>query len=630
MDKRIFVVLFAIFNFNYDKVTVEGNIFSGLVSFLTRSNHGKKEDVGIFNRHKRITTDEGNQEKPLKTLNFEHAHAEEIKKRRNVDDQTNDKILKYARSNSLLQKGGFRKTRRNLLSDAFGSPDNITLIEQSAKLKSSNDKGNEYVDAENVRLGRSRFEKINSREEKEMSSIKTISSFSVPVTKFMDDDSSSGDEDIPLTEAFEWPKGRYGLPKSIYGCPKTFGVSWETGFRYHDTEDDGTENQRSDVFHLAANFSEDGISHEFCIKDDIDGEGDWPSGKYCIYKRGASCPVNLKEGFVMWDDENTDNQNDKGGALPSGQYTEDTKIYFCCSTGGYVDKEISLPAKRPFFLFAYESARCQKVLNMKVTSEFIKFDDEDHGNTDYEYGEYPYGIHRFQKDHMLFLCFYEPSKPVVSYFSEAALTTNLEDENMEDNDQESLRQGEKIMEAFMKETGGMEDSDNKKERAGKTIIKTIKIPVHAQGNPIAIVLGLVLGSIVIGTAIIFMAKLVMYNSKPLSNIGKNNNEKVETTWTDPNLDRDRDRDRDRKSTKSKPKVVDHNEESERDSEDDSNYSYPIKQPDTWSDLDEDTELVEDQLLPDSELKSGLELLFLKQQRHYWNQRRQHQRREDLS
>ena len=32
------------------------------------------------------------------------------------------------------------------------------------------------------------------------------------------------------------------------------------------------------------------------------------------------------------------------------------------------------------------------------------------------------------------------------------------------------------------------------------------------------------------------------------------------------------------------------------------------------------ELVEDQLLPDSELKSGLELLFLKQQRHYWNQR----------
>lgn len=608
MDKINLIILFVIFNLtDFHGLAVHGNVLTGLFSLFTNRNDGNN-DVGIINRHKRITVDEGILENPLKTLNG--------------DDKKVDREIASPHEFISLRNQRFKKKRRNLLANAFGgTTENITLVEQSANLKSSNEKGDEYIDAENVRLGRSRFEKINSREEKEMSSIKTISPFTEPVTKFIDDDSSSGDEDIPLTEAFEWPKGRYGLPKSIYGCPKTFGVSWETGFRYHDTEDDGTENQRSDVFHLAANFSEDGISHEFCIKDDIDGEGDWPPGKYCIYKRGSTCPANLKEGFVLWDDENTDNQNDKGGALPAGQYTEDTKIYFCCSTTGFVDKEISLPAKRPFFLFAYESARCQKVLNMKVTSEFIKFDDEDHGNTDYEYGEYPYGIHRFQKDHMLFLCFYEPSKPVVSYFSESALTTNLEDENIEDNDQESLRQGEKIMEAFMKETGGMEDSENKKERAGKTIIKTIKIPVHQQGNPIAIVLGLVLGSIVIGTAIIFMAKLVMHNSKPLSGIGKNNNEKVETTWTDPNLDR---------KSKKKPKIADHNEDSDRDSEDDSTYSYPVKQPDTWSDLDEDTELVEDQLLPDSELKSGLELLFLKQQRHYWNQRRHHQKKEDRS
>ena len=41
--------------------------------------------------------------------------------------------------------------------------------------------------------------------------------------------------------------------------------------------------------------------------------------------------------------------------------------------------------------------------------------------------------------------------------------------------------------------------------------------------------------------------------------------------------------------------------------------------------EEEDELVEDQLLPDSELKTGLELLFLKQQRHYWNQRKRHER-----
>ena len=41
-------------------------------------------------------------------------------------------------------------------------------------------------------------------------------------------------------------------------------------------------------------------------------------------------------------------------------------------------------------------------------------------------------------------------------------------------DQESLRQSEEMMKAFMKATGGVEDETNKKERT-KTIIKTIKV-----------------------------------------------------------------------------------------------------------------------------------------------------------
>ena len=61
---------------------------------------------------------------------------------------------------------------------------------------------------------------------------------------------------------------------------------------------------------------------------------------------------------------------------------------------------------------------------------------------------------------------------------------------------------------------------------------------------------------------------------------------------------------------------------EDDDEDTASY-YTDKDEDLWSDLEVDDELVEDQLLPDSELKSGLELLFLKQQRHYWNQTRRH-------
>ena len=69
-----------------------------------------------------------------------------------------------------------------------------------------------------------------------------------------------------------WPSGTYGLPKPVDGCPKADGFEWKTGYRFHDTEDDGTENQHSDSFHLAGEFSDEGIKHEFCIKtDDIGG-----------------------------------------------------------------------------------------------------------------------------------------------------------------------------------------------------------------------------------------------------------------------------------------------------------------------------------------------------------------------
>ena len=97
----------------------------------------------------------------------------------------------------------------------------------------------------------------------------------------------------------------------------------------------------------------------------------WPEGKYCIYKRGPHCPAKMKEGFVIWDDENTDNQNDANGALPEGMYTDDTKIYFCCSTNGNVDNAISLPTKTPFYLFAYQSIKCQKVWKLTLSSLII-------------------------------------------------------------------------------------------------------------------------------------------------------------------------------------------------------------------------------------------------------------------
>jgi hypothetical protein len=63
-----------------------------------------------------------------------------------------------------------------------------------------------------------------------------------------------------------WPSGTYGLPKPKSGCPDSSGFLWKTGKRFHDTEDDGTENHNSEVYHLAGDVTEDGITWEFCMK----------------------------------------------------------------------------------------------------------------------------------------------------------------------------------------------------------------------------------------------------------------------------------------------------------------------------------------------------------------------------
>ena len=87
----------------------------------------------------------------------------------------------------------------------------------------------------------------------------------------------------------------------------------------------------------------------------------WPQGKYCIYKKGAGCPRGLQAGFVYWDDENIDNKNHFNGDLPEGEYTDKTKISFCCSTTGKAESEIVLPTEKPFYLFPYGDTTCQKV-----------------------------------------------------------------------------------------------------------------------------------------------------------------------------------------------------------------------------------------------------------------------------
>ncbi|RMX44640.1 hypothetical protein pdam_00002704 [Pocillopora damicornis] len=333
----------------------------------------------------------------------------------------------------------------------------------------------------------------------------------------------------------------------------------------------------------------------------------WPDGKYCIYKKGSRCPTGLDEGFVIWDDENKDNKNSKYGDLPEGLFNEDSKIFFCCSTTGSASKEITLPNKAPFLLFAYESYLCQKVKGMRVETEFVKFDDEDRGNIDYEGGEFPFGIHRADKDHMFFLCYYTPEgqnstlMPVSadnkSKSSSSSKNFILKDglkkhKSKSENKQvdkleelEKLRNSEKMMDAFLASTAPHNKETNKNERT-KTIIKTIRIPERENTTSIVVTTaGIVLGIVVLGAVVgIVVIKHIRSNRD-----GINVDSLDEQIYTASS--------RRSSFTTSEDEV----ELTEADFED---------------------ELVEDQYLPsDSELKSGLELMFLKQQRHYWTRKK---------
>ena len=96
---------------------------------------------------------------------------------------------------------------------------------------------------------------------------------------------------IPLT----WPDGTYGLPKPRSGCPNT-EFTWIEGYRYHDTEDDNSNNQWSSPLDLAGSWGRNNMKHYFCMKTtsitDSNSHWIWQPGSYCIYKKG-SCPSGI-------------------------------------------------------------------------------------------------------------------------------------------------------------------------------------------------------------------------------------------------------------------------------------------------------------------------------------------------
>lgn len=100
---------------------------------------------------------------------------------------------------------------------------------------------------------------------------------------------------LPVFQSI-WPSGIYGLPKPKSGCPDE---SWKKGFRYQDSENVENANLKSNRSHLSGEVTPHGIRQEFCIHLDSHRKDiPWPSGKYCIYRKGGNCPAGLQQGKI--------------------------------------------------------------------------------------------------------------------------------------------------------------------------------------------------------------------------------------------------------------------------------------------------------------------------------------------
>ncbi|WAR05806.1 hypothetical protein MAR_021175 [Mya arenaria] len=248
-----------------------------------------------------------------------------------------------------------------------------------------------------------------------------------------DDDCKNNNDDMegydyflatPLAIPVTWPQGTYSFAKPKSGCPAG-DFTWYEGWRLQDTETQSPDNAWSVNNHFAGKLAAGEMQLEFCTKGEAeptDFDRNWPAGDYCIFKYGA-CPAaqvaftmgesinsdlmvtiatsnthhdiminGFDEGYVLWDDEDSMNRNDWQGVLPDGTYDEDTLQRYCCRcscnfcvdvifpnsrSDGMPTEAIVLPTDKPFYLFQYTRDVCQKVANMHVAEEWLRWDDED-------------------------------------------------------------------------------------------------------------------------------------------------------------------------------------------------------------------------------------------------------------
>ena len=166
--------------------------------------------------------------------------------------------------------------------------------------------------------------------------------------------------------SLQFPGGSYALLQSKSGCGDSTA---ETGTitLYNDG---GNAKSRNFNNLIAGEISGTKVELNFCVTEHSTSDVIWPTGNYCVLRKGGTCPEHFTDAYVQYDDNPKDgNSNSHTGALPDGVFGENTRLEYCCRDNGFTFEPIFLPNRNPFILFKNGKRGCQKVRGMHVYGE---------------------------------------------------------------------------------------------------------------------------------------------------------------------------------------------------------------------------------------------------------------------
>ena len=181
-------------------------------------------------------------------------------------------------------------------------------------------------------------------------------------------DPSTGCTDVvnDKTPTQKFPGGSYALPKTKAGCPVDF-VTGSIGSTSPDGKKHVSQSSNSTRFDLSSTFGVPDIVQEFCVTDETADENKdiWPMGRYCIFRKGGSCPNRFTPGSVLYTGFA---RSEVSGTPPDyDEAIDDTKLFFCCRNDtAYVGTHMNLPNRKPFALIKLLSEPCGEVRGMHV------------------------------------------------------------------------------------------------------------------------------------------------------------------------------------------------------------------------------------------------------------------------